>query len=327
VSTEFWIFTIVGLMIVFGVDLYRVALRPREIEMADAGKAVGLYVGLALVFGLALLLAGPPDIGQQFFAGYVTEYSLSIDNLFVFLIVMERFAGPGLARNKALTIGIVLSLVMRGLLILAGAAAIARASATFFLFSALLVYTAVKLVFEGDPEPNFEEGRVLRGLRRLLPIADRFDGSRVVVRRGGRLHATPLALVIAAIAIANVVFALDSIPAIFGLSSDTFVILTANAFAMLGLRQLYFLIGGLLGRLTYLNAGLAAILAFVGIKLFLEALNGSHVDSIASVSLPQIGTSVSLAFVLLVLLITAAVSLLRPRDDVIRSEQTDAPSA
>jgi tellurite resistance protein TerC len=324
VPAEFWIFTIVGLVAVFGLDLYRVALRPHEIEMADAGKAVGLYVGLAVAFGV-LWVWGPADVGQQFFAGYITEYSLSVDNLFVFLIIMERFAVPGLARNKALTVGIVLSLLMRGLLILAGAAAISQASATFFLFGALLVYTAVKLVFEGDPEPEFQEGRVLRGLRRMVPIANEYDGNLVITRREGRLHATPLALVIAAIAIANVVFALDSIPAIFGLSSDAYVILTANAFAMLGLRQLYFLIGGLLGRLTYLNAGLAAILAFVGIKLFLEALHGSHVDHVVGHSLPQLGTSESLAVVLVVLLVTTAASLLRTRA-VVRTEHTDAPS-
>ncbi|WP_310962096.1 TerC/Alx family metal homeostasis membrane protein [Nocardioides terrisoli] len=307
-----WLLTILGLLAIVGLDLVVIARRRREITVSDAARWVVLYVGLAVAFGVVLLLWGPPDTGSQFFAGYVTEYSLSVDNLFVFVIIMARFAVPPLAVDKTLYIGIVLSLLMRAVFIVAGAAAIAAATWTFYVFGAFLVYTAVKLVLEGEnDEADFQEGRLLRRLRRVLPLTADYHGDRIVVRAHGRRMATPLAIAIAAIGVANVVFALDSIPAIFGLTQDTFVVLTANAFALMGLRQLYFLIGGLLGKIVYLNVGLSVILAFVGVKLLVEALHGSGVDHLGAVGLPEITTGFSLMFILVVLGLTIAASLAR----------------
>ena len=246
-------------------------------------------------------------------AGYITEYSLSVDNLFVFVVIMSRFAVPALAQDKALYIGIILSLLLRAVFIAAGAAALHAASWVFYLFGAFLVYTATRLALEKDEdEADFTEGRLVRGLRRIMPLSTNYEGSKLTTRddgTGGRRLLTPLALVIAAIGVANVIFALDSIPAIFGLTQDAYIVFTANAFALMGLRQLYFLIGGLLQRLVYLNYGLAVVLGFIGVKLLVEALHGSDVDAIGHVPLPDIGTVFSLEFIIGTLLVTTAASL------------------
>jgi tellurite resistance protein TerC len=205
---------------------------------------------------------------------------------------------------------------LRGVFIAAGAAAISAASWVFYVFGAFLVYTAIRLAFEGEnDEEDFQEGRVLRGVRKALPLSSGYVGSDLTTRVAGRRLVTPLVIVIAAIGIANVVFALDSIPAIFGLTTDPYIVLTANAFALLGLRQLYFLIGGLLERIIYLNIGLSVVLAFIGIKLLIEALHGSQIDALGPVPLPDIGIVVSLAFILGTLAITTMASLGKARLD------------
>jgi tellurite resistance protein TerC len=269
---------------------------------------VTIYVGLAVAFGAVLALSAGGRTGAEFFSGYITEYSLSVDNLFVFVIIMSRFAVPPLAQDKVLYLGIVLSMVMRAVFILAGAALIAAASWTFYLFGVLLIYTAVTLLREDD-EPDFQEYRLLRALRRLLPLTRDYHGDRLSIHHEGRRHWTPLVIAISAIGLANVIFALDSIPAIFGLTQDAFVIFTANAFALMGLRQLYFLVGGLLERLIYLNLGLFAILAFIGVKLIIEALHGSHIDHLGANPLPEIGILTSLGFIVVVLVAAAVASL------------------
>ena len=233
---------------------------------------------------------------------------------------MSRFAVPALAVDKVLYIGIVVSMLLRGVFIAAGSAAISAASWVFYFFGAFLVYTAVRLAFEGEnDEEDFQEGRVLRGIRRALPFTPDYAGTALTTRGAGRRMVTPLVLVIAAIGIANVVFALDSIPAIFGLTTDPYVVLTANAFALLGLRQLYFLIGGLLERIIYLNVGLSVVLGFIGVKLIIEALHGSHIESLGPVPLPEIGIVGSLAFILGTLVITTVASLGKARLDSRRS--------
>jgi TerC family integral membrane protein len=220
-----------------------------------------------------------------------------------------------------LYIGIVLSMVFRGVFIAAGAAAISAASWVFYIFGAFLIYTAVRLAVEGEnDEEDFQEGRVLRALRRRLPISAEYHGAAIATRVDGRRILTPLVIVIAAISIANVVFALDSIPAIFGLTQDPYIVLTANAFALMGLRQLFFLIGGLLERIVYLNVGLCVILAFIGVKLIIEALHGSHVDAVGPVHLPHIGIVTSLVFILLTLLVTTVASFAKNRMDLRQSE-------
>jgi TerC family integral membrane protein len=304
-----WAVTIVGLVGIVILDLSVIARRNRTVTVRDAAIWVSVYVSLAAGFAAALYAFAPAATGGEFVAGYVTEYSLSVDNLFVFMIIMARFAVPPLGQDKALYIGIVGSMLLRAVFIAAGAGAVAAASWVFYLFGALLFYTAVRLVIGGD-DGDFKESALVWRLRRVLPIGHDYEGSKVITSVGGRRIFTPLILVIAAICIANVVFALDSIPAIFGLTSDAYVIFTANAFALMGLRQLFFLVGDLLDRLRYLNTGLAVILGFIGVKLTVEALDGSGVAAIGSVALPHIGIAFSLVFIGATLGVTAAVSLL-----------------
>jgi TerC family integral membrane protein len=310
-----WAATIAVLLGIVVLDLTVIARRNRAVTMRDAVTWVCVYVGLAAVFAIGLFLFGPGASGGEFVAGYITEYSLSVDNLFVFVLILARFAVPALAQDKALYIGIVASLVMRAVFIAAGAGAVAAATWVFYLFGALLFYTAVRLILGGDDEAEFQENAILRGLRRILPLSRDYDGTRLMHRVGGRRMFTPLVIVIAAIGIANVVFALDSIPAIFGLTHDAYVILTANAFALMGLRQLFFLVGDLLDRLTYLNIGLAVILAFIGVKLVIEALLGSGVHRVGPITLPRIGIAASLTFIVATLGVTAAASLLHASPD------------
>jgi TerC family integral membrane protein len=309
-----WALTAVGLLAVLTLDLVVIARRGHQVTIRDATRWVVFYVALAGAFGLGFFLLADRQAGEEFIAGYVTEYSLSIDNLFVFLIIMTRFAVPAIAQDKVLYIGIVLSLLLRGVCIAAGAAAIAAFSWVFYIFGALLVYTAVRLALEGEnDEGDFKEYAVLKGLRRVLPTTPHFSDERFVTRDAGRRLFTPMIIVVCAIGLANVMFALDSIPAIFGLTQNSYIVFTANAFALMGLRQLYFLVGGLLERIVYLNVGLSFILAFVGVKLFREALHGSHVDDVGSVHLPEIGIAPSLLAIVGILVLTTLVSLGRSR--------------
>jgi tellurite resistance protein TerC len=309
-----WLATVLAFAAIVVLDLAVIARRRRVVTTADATRWVLFYVGLAGVFAGLLYAFGSTTSGNEFVAGYVMEYSLSVDNLFVFIIIMARFAVPPLAQDKVLYIGIGLSMLMRTAFIVAGAAAVNAASWVFYVFGAFLVYSAVRLALEGENDADdFQEGRALRTLRRALPLTRDYQGTALAVRVDGRRMLTPLVVVVAAIAIANVVFALDSIPAIFGLTQDAYIVFTANAFALMGLRQLYFLIGSLLDRMVYLNVGLAAILGFVGVKLVLEALHGSGVEHVGHIDLPDIGISLSLEFILAALAMTALASLVKVR--------------
>src|SRR4051812_14901462 len=320
VSPTVWILTALGFLAIVVLDLVVIARRKAAVTMRQATLWVVFYVALAALFAVGLFVFRSGTSGSEFVAGYITEYSLSVDNLFVFIIIMARFAVPSLAVDKVLYIGIVVSMVLRGVFIAAGAAAIAAASWVFYFFGAFLIYTAVKLALEGEnDEEDFRENALLRGLRRVLPITPDYVGSNLTTRVSSRRMVTPLVIVIAAISVANVVFALDSIPAIFGLTQDPYIVLTANAFALMGLRQLYFLIGGLLQRIIYLNVGLSVILGFIGVKLVIEALHGSHIDEIGSIPIPEIGIVTSLAFILLALTVTVTASLAKTRLDARRS--------
>ena len=312
-----WIGTGIGFLAIVALDLVVIARRSAAVTIRQATLWVLFYVALAALFAVGLFVFRGSTTGGEFVAGYITEYSLSVDNLFVFVIIMTRFRVPSIAQDKVLYIGIVVSLLLRAIFIAAGAAAIAAASWVFYIFGAFLVYTAIRLALEGSDEEDeeYQENAMVRGLRRVLPLTPDYVGKSLTTRTAGRRMVTPMVVVIAAISIANVVFALDSIPAIFGLTSDPYVILTANAFALMGLRQLYFLIGGLLERIVYLNKGLAVILAFIGIKLIIEALHGSHIDAIGPAHLPEIGIAASLAFILVALLVTTAASLVKNRLD------------
>jgi TerC family integral membrane protein len=315
-----WILTGLGFVAIVVLDLVVIARRKSAVTMRQATLWVVFYVALAALFAVGLFVFKSGTSGSEFVAGYITEYSLSVDNLFVFIIIMARFAVPALAVDKVLYIGIVVSMLLRGIFIAAGAAAISAASWVFYFFGAFLIYTAVKLALEGEnDEEDFQENALLRGLRRVLPMTSEYSGPQLATRVNGKRMLTPLVIVIAAISVANVVFALDSIPAIFGLTQDPYIVLTANAFALMGLRQLYFLIGGLLERIIYLNVGLSVILGFIGVKLVIEALHGSHIDHLGAIPLPEIGIATSLLFILATLTVTVGASLAKTRLDARRS--------
>jgi tellurite resistance protein TerC len=309
-----WAATVAGLMVLVAVD-FLIGRKPHEVSLREAALWGLFWVLAAGVFCAGLWWFGGSREGSAFLAGYVTEKSLSVDNLFVFVLIMSRFAVPVELRQRVLLVGVLLALVMRTAFIALGAAAIASFTWIFFLFGALLVWTAWKLVNGGgaaeqDGAPSdeeFHENALLRRVRRTLPSAEGYRGTRLTVREGGRRLVTPLFVVIVAIGTTDVLFALDSIPAIFGLTKDPYIVFTANAFALMGLRQLYFLVGGLLNRLVYLSYGLAAILGFIGVKLFLEALPSVGVHA------PHISTTLSLAVIGGVLAVTAAASLIVAR--------------
>lgn len=313
-----WTATLVGLGALLLFDLAIVARRPHEPSLRESSIWVAFYITLAIAFGTTIFFTDGATYSGQFFAGWLTEYSLSIDNLFVFVIIMARFAVPREFQQKALLIGIVLALLMRGAFIAAGAAAISRFGWVFYLFGFFLVYTAFKLIRTGETdEADFKENALIRWARRVLPIAPDFDRSELVIRRGGRTLLSPMVIVLVAIGTTDLIFALDSIPAIFGLTTEPYLVFTANVFALMGLRQLYFLLGGLLNRLVYLSIGLALVLGFIGVKLILEALHGNNVPFINGGDpvkwAPQISITISLSVILGTLAITTIASLLRSR--------------
>jgi tellurite resistance protein TerC len=274
VSVWVWIATLTVLVAVLAVDLLIIGRRPHEPTMRESGAWVAFYVALALAFGAGVWFVSGGREAGEFYTGWLTEYSLSVDNLFVFVIIMSRFAVPRQFQQKVLLIGIVLALLMRGLFIAAGAALITRFSWVFYLFGAFLVYTAITLVKEHDNgEEDFRENVLIRWAKRALPVSSTFDSGRLTVMSRGRRLFTPMLIVMIAIGTTDLLFALDSIPAIFGITKEPYLVFTANVFALMGLRQLFFLLGNLLERLVYLNVGLAAVLAFIGVKLFLEALH------------------------------------------------------
>jgi tellurite resistance protein TerC len=319
-----WVATIVGFIAVVVLDLAVLARRRERVDVRSAVRWLAAYVALACLFGVALVLWGPGASGGEFFAGYVTEYSLSVDNLFVFLVVISRMQVPAQAQDRVLFIGIVLSMVLRAAFIVAGAAAVSAASWTFYLLGGFLIYTAVALALEGDDDEDaFHDHRVVTALRRVLPLTDAYVGARFTLRTPKGRVFTPLVLAVAAIAIANVVFAVDSIPAIFGLTTNPYVVLSANAFALLGLRQLYFVVEMLLSRLCYLKIGLVVILGFIGVKLVFEAMVATHVGRMGGVEVPDISTTASLMTIVAVLVAVTVASLLATSRTGTRAADTD----
>jgi tellurite resistance protein TerC len=308
VPTWVWVVTIVALLGLIAFDLFIVDRDPHEIRIAEAARWVVFYVVLAVGFGLAVGAMWGGRFAEEFFAGYITEYGLSVDNLFVFVLIMSTFAVPAIRQHRVLLFGILAALALRGLFIAAGAAVIARFQWIFYVFGAFLLVTAWRLLFKRDEEEEFRENRAVRALCRVVPVTEDYHGSRIVVRVDGKRHVTPMLVVMLAIGSTDLLFALDSIPAIFGLTKEPFLVFTANAFALMGLRQLFFLLGGLLDRLVYLSFGLAAILGFIGVKLILEALAGSGVHGV-----PHIGIVTSLVVVVGVLAVTTVASLAKAR--------------
>jgi tellurite resistance protein TerC len=310
-----WFATIGGLAAIIIADLFLVDSKPHAVTMKEATRWVLFYVALAVVFGLGIWYFAGGTYAGEFFAGYITEYSLSVDNLFVFVIIMTSFAVPAVHQHRVLLVGIVIALVMRGLFIAVGAAAINALSWVFYLFAAFLIYTAVNMVRQGiaGDEEEWTEPRVVRLVRRVLPVTEDYHGSKTTVRIDGKRWATPMLIVMVAIGLTDLLFALDSIPAIFGLTQEAYLVFSANAFALMGLRQLYFLLGGLLNRLIYLPYGLAVILAFIGVKLVLHALHENELPFLNGgqpLPVPEIGIGLSLSVIVGVLVITTVASLI-----------------
>ncbi len=325
-----WLATIAGVLALVAFDFFSHLRTPHAPTHREAARWSAFYVGLGLAFAVLVWVAWGPDRGTEFFAGYVTEWSLSVDNLFVFLLILTRFGVPRENQQKVLLIGIAIALVLRGMFIWAGAAVIAQFSWVFYVFGAFLVFAAIQLAREdhdsSGPE-EFHENAVLRFVRRVLPSTTEYHGDRMTIVKAGRRLATPMLVVMIAIGTTDVLFALDSIPAIFGLTKAPYIVFTANAFALLGLRQLFFLLGGLLERLVYLSEGLSVVLGFIGVKLVLEALHGNEVPFINGgehVSwAPEISTPVSLLVIVAVLAVATIASLVSTR----RASRAGDPAA
>ncbi len=318
VSGWVWAVTLVGLTGLLIVDLLIIGRKPHEPSLRESTIWVTFYVTLALLFCLGIAVTSEPVFGGEFAAGWLTEYSLSVDNLFVFVIIMARFAVPRQYQQKVLLNGIVIALLMRGAFIAAGAVLVQQFVWIFYIFGAFLLYTAWRLLRHGEDDPDdFKENVLIRWSRKVLPISKDYDESRLTTKNEGRRRFTPLLVVMIAIGTTDLIFALDSIPAIFGLTQEPYLVFTANVFALMGLRQLYFLLGGLLDRLTYLSVGLSIVLGFIGVKLVMEALHennvpfingGEHLDWI-----PEIPIWLSLSFIVATLAVTTVWSLLSSR--------------
>ena len=285
--------------------------------MGEAARWSAAYIGVALLFGVAVLAWGGPELGLEYFAGYLTEKALSVDNVFVFLVIMTSFKVPREDQQKALLIGIVIALVARSGFIFVGAALIERFAWVFYIFGMLLLVTAGRMALpEERRRKDGDEGIVLRLARAMLPTSSTYDGDKLFTVEDGKRRMTPMVVVILALGLTDILFALDSIPAIFGLTQDVFIVFTATAFSLLGLRQLFFLVEGLLERLLYLSYGLAAILGFIGVKLVLHALHENNVPFIndgQAVKVIEISTAQSLAVIVGILVFTVIVSLLSPK--------------
>jgi len=288
--------------------------------MRECTAYLVFYVSLAVLFGLFVWRTWGGQYAGEFYAGWLTEYSLSVDNLFVFLLIMAKFRVPERLQQSALLVGIIIAIVLRGIFIALGAAVINSYAWVFYIFGAFLIYTAVKLAREGESDDDeFEENRLLKAVERRFPATSEFHGSKLTIVTGGKRLITPMFIVILALGTTDLLFALDSIPAIYGLTKEPYLVLTANIFALMGLRQLYFLIGGLLKRLIYLSIGLAVLLAFIGVKLILHALHENNLPFINGGqpihSVPDIPISVSLGAIVAILGVTTVASLLKSSRD------------
>ena len=319
VPTWVWLTTIGLATVVFAIDIFVIARKPHVPSTREVGTALSVYVGAAILFGLGIWYFAGGKFAGEYFAGWLTEYSLSVDNLFIFLLIMAKFAVPEKYQQSALMIGIVIAIVLRGIFIALGAAAINNFSWVFYLFGAFLIYTAVKLAKEGESDDDeYEENRFMRYMEHRFPATQEYHGTKLFTTVDAKKLATPMFFVILALGTTDLLFALDSIPAIYGLTKEPYLVLTANLFALMGLRQLYFLIGGLLKRLVYLSLGLAVLLAFIGVKLLLHALHENELPFINGgehVPVPEVPISVSLGAIVVILGVTTVASLMKTRRD------------
>jgi len=324
VPTSVWLATIAVIAALFVFDFVTHVRKPHEPTFKESALWSTFYIALALVFGAGVYYYWDAEHGVEYFAGFITEKSLSVDNLFVFVIIMKSFQVPAAYQQKALLIGIVIALVMRGIFIALGAAAIEQFSWVFYLFGLFLLWTAYKLAVESfahqkSTDEEYEPNALVKYFQRHLPTTDDFRGNALTVIENGKRFFTPMFIVILALGMTDLLFALDSIPAIYGLTDAPYIVFTANAFALLGLLQLYFLLGGLLDRLVYLGLGLSLILAFIGVKLIIHAMEANTLPFLNGgqpiEGLPHIETSFSLSVIIGILVVTTVASLLKSRSD------------
>src|SRR6478672_11893229 len=336
VSQIEWIVTLGVTIAVLLFDVVVIGRRPHEPAKRELVTALSIYIGLAVAFGVGVWLFHGSQYGVEFFAGWLTEYSLSVDNLFIFLIIMASFNVPKKYQQQALLVGIIIALIFRGIFIAIGAVAINEFSWVFYIFGAFLLYTAIGLVRNTDHDDD-ADNFVVRFARSHMQLTDKWDGLKLYIKENGKRLMTPMFLVIVALGTTDLIFALDSIPAIYGLTQEPYLVFTANVFALMGLRQLYFLLGDLLKRLVYLSQGLAFLLFFIGVKLVLHALHENELPFINGgkhVAVPEIPTLASLGVIIVTLVITTVASLYKTRvkdkkdaDDATATDATDATDA
>ena len=308
-------------LVILGDLIYQIR-KPHEPTFKESAIQSVIYIGLALLFTFLITEVWGARFGGEYLAGFITEKSLSVDNLFVFLVIFTKFAVPRRLQSQALLIGIVLALILRGIFIAAGAAAIEQFSWVFYVFGLFLLYTAALLIWDtlkaGSHDEKVPGGKATAFIKRHFPTVDEYHGSKLTIVQNGKRFITPLLLVMIAIGMTDLLFALDSIPAVYGLTNEPYIVFMANAFALMGLRQLYFLLSGLMERLKYLGVGLAIILAWIGVKLVIHALHKNELpflnDGEAIKSIPEISTELSLGFILVTLVVTTVVSLIATSD-------------
>ncbi len=309
VSLLVWSVTVGAILLLIIVDLLTVSAKPHEVKFKEAAGWSIFYIGIAIGFGIWVWQQYGSQMGTEFFAAYLVEKSLSVDNLFVFVIILAQFAVPSAYHQRVLLIGVILALVLRAIFIAVGAAALQAFAFTFVIFGAILIWTGVGLFKHWDEDPEPGDNAIVKRIRKRITMVDEFHGTKLFIRENGKRIATPMFLVMIAIASTDLLFALDSIPATFGVTSETFLVFSANAFALLGLRALYFLVKGLLDRLIYLSLGLSIILMFIGVKLIMTYLHEEFT------SIPKISTPIGLAVIGTILVISTVASLIKTKSD------------
>lgn len=309
VSNLAWAVTIGAIAALILVDLFTVSSKPHDVMFKEATLWSIFYIGIAVAFGMWVWSSYGSEFGTEYFAAYLVEKSLSVDNLFVFVIILTQFAVPSIYHQRVLLIGVMLALVLRAIFIAVGAAALAAFSFTFVIFGAILIWTGVGLFRHWDEDPDPSENFIVKRIRKRMATVDEYHGTKLFIRQNGKRFATPMFLVMISIGATDLLFALDSIPATFGVTSEAFLVFAANAFALLGLRALYFLLKGLLDKLIYLSLGLSIILIFIGIKLVLTFVHEIYTE------VPKIPTLWSLAVIALILVVSTVASLIKSKQD------------
>jgi tellurite resistance protein TerC len=304
-----WALVVGAIIALIVVDLLTVSSKPHDVMFKEAAIWSIFYIGIAIGFGVWVWQTAGSQFGTEYFAAYLVEKSLSVDNLFVFIIILAQFAVPSIYHQRVLMFGVILALVLRAIFIAVGAAALAAFSFTFVIFGAILIWTGVGLFKHWDEDPSPEDNFLVRTIRKRIAMTDEYDGSKIFTRLNGKRIATPMFLVMIAIASTDLLFALDSIPATFGVTQEPFLVFAANAFALLGLRALYFLLKGLLDKLVYLSLGLSVILMFIGVKLIMTYLHETWTE------IPKIPTLVSLAVIATILIVSTIASLIKVKKD------------